>query len=144
MIKKIIWKDIVLAIIVPSTYHAEGIQFCTPDTFSQQLGYMNRPEGYTIPPHEHNHILRTIVWTQEALLIRSGKVRLDLYEPGTHEYIESHILLPGDVVLLAQGGHGLKMLESSEILEIKQGPYAGDADKTRYAAVSEDIICIKE
>ncbi len=50
---------------------------------------MNRSEGYTIPPHEHNHVLRTIVWTQEVLLIRSGKVRLDLYDPGTQKYIES-------------------------------------------------------
>ena len=105
---------------------------------------MNRPEGYTIPPHEHNHVLRTIVWTQEVLLIRSGKVRLDPYDPGTQKYIESHILLPGDVVLLAQGGHGLKMLEPSEILEVKQGPYAGDEDKTRYAAAPEDSICIKK
>lgn len=144
MIKKIIWNDMILAIVIPSGYRAEGIHFCTPDSFSQQIGYMNRPEGYIIPPHEHNHILRTIVWTQEVLLIRSGKVRLDIYEPGTHKYIESHVLSSGDAVLLAQGGHGLKMLEPSEILEVKQGPYAGDEDKTRYNTVSEDIVCIKE
>lgn len=143
MIKEIVWKDAILAIIVPAGYSAEGIQFCTPSSFSQQLGYMNRPEGYVILPHEHNHVQRTIVWTQEVLLIRSGKVRLDMYEPGSHTYIESHILLPGDVVLLAQGGHGLKMLEPSEILEVKQGPYAGDNDKTRYAAAPEEIIRIK-
>ena len=98
----------------------------TPDTFSQQLGYMNRPKGYVIPPHDHNAVPRTIEWTQEVLIIRSGKVRLDLYEPTTRVYLESHVLLPGDIVLLAHGGHGFVMLEQSEMVEVKQGPYAGD------------------
>ena len=38
----------------------------------------------------------------------------------------------GDVVLLAHGGHGFKMLEKSEIIEVKQGPYSDDNDKTRF------------
>ena len=37
----------------------------------------------------------------------------------------------GDVVLLAFGGHGFEMLEPTEIIEVKQGPYAGEHDKTR-------------
>ena len=129
-----------LALILPSSYKSEGIQFFTPDTFSQQLGYMNRPKGYVIAPHDHNPVTRTIEWTQEVLFIRSGKVRLDIYAPDTREYIESHVLSAGDVVLLAHGGHGLEMLEQAEILEVKQGPYAGEADKTRFAAVSSDLV----
>ncbi len=124
-----------LAIILPASFSQDGIHFLTPDTFSQQLGYMKRPQGYEIAPHDHNPVPRTIEWTQEVLFIRSGKVRLDLYAPGTREYLESYILSSGDVVLLAHGGHGLTMLEQSEIIEVKQGPYAGEADKTRFAAV---------
>ena len=46
-----------LALILRADYHAEGIQFFTPGDFSQQLGYMNRPVGYVIPPHVHNPCL---------------------------------------------------------------------------------------
>ena len=58
-------------------------------------------------------------------------------------YAFSSILEQGDVILLADGGHGFKMLEDSEIIEIKQGPYSGDKDKVRFTSVSEDQILIK-
>lgn len=141
--KRLEYNGTTLAMIIPADYHAEGIHFFTPDTFSQQLGYMNRLQGYAIPPHDHNPVPRTIEWTQEVLFIRSGKVRLDLYAPETREYLESHILNVGDVVLLAHGGHGFVMLEQSEIIEVKQGPYAGEQDKVRFAPIAEDKICIQ-
>ena len=120
-----------LALILRADYHAEGIQFFTPGDFSQQLGYMNRPAGYVIPPHVHNPVAREVHFTKEVLIIRSGKVRVDFYDDEQH-YLESRILNQGDIVLLAFGGHGFKMLEASEIIEVKQGPYAGDGDKTRF------------
>lgn len=141
--KKITHNNTLLALILPATYREEGIHFFTPDTFSQQLGYMNRPQGYEIPPHDHNPVARTIEWTQEVLFIKSGKVRLDIYAPQTRDYLESHILHAGDVVLLAHGGHGLTMLEQSEIIEVKQGPYAGEADKTRFTPIAAEAVVIK-
>ncbi len=140
MIKNILHDNQILAVIILSSFSQEGIHFLTPDSFSQQLGYMKRPEGYTIAPHDHNPVERTIEWTQEVLFIKSGTVRLDLYAPETRQYLESHILHAGDVVLLAHGGHGLTMLEESEIIEVKQGPYAGEADKTRFQPVETSRI----
>ena len=136
-------KGQLLAMILRADFKAEGIRFFTPDTFSQQLGYMNRPKGYVIPPHDHNAVPRTIEWTQEVLIVRSGKVRLDLYEPVNREYIESHVLMAGDIVLLAHGGHGFVMLEQSEIVEVKQGPYAGEYDKERFSPVGDEYVQIK-
>ena len=104
---------------------------------------MNRAAGYVIPPHDHNPVPRTIEWTQEVLFIRSGKVRLDIYAPGSREYLESYILLPGDVVLLAHGGHGFVMLEQSEMIEVKQGPYAGEQDKIRFEPIADSAALIK-
>jgi hypothetical protein len=37
------------------------------------------------------------------------------------EYISSLLLNPGDVILLAAGGHGFEILEETEMYEIKQG-----------------------
>ncbi|MGO6684024.1 hypothetical protein AB9E03_33825, partial [Rhizobium leguminosarum] len=61
----------------------------------------------------------------------SGVVRVDFYSDA-QEYYESSILRAGDVILLAFGGHGFEIIEESEIIEVKQGPYAGESDKTRF------------
>lgn len=143
MIEQISHQGLTLAVLLRSTYQAEGIQFFTPNDFSQQLGYMNRPEGYIITPHVHNAVPREVQFTKEVLFIKSGKVRIDFYDD-VQKYLESRILKQGDVVLLAFGGHGFEMLEASEIIEVKQGPYAGDADKTRFSPISTDLIRIKE
>ena len=75
-------------------------------------------------------------------IIRSGRVRIDFYSDH-QKYISSIIVSTGDIVLLAYGGHGFEMLENSDIVEVKQGPYAGDNDKTRFLPVSSDLIVIK-
>lgn len=139
-IEQILYKDIILACILRASYKDEGIHFFTPGYFSQQLGYMNRPKGYTIAPHTHNPVPRTIEWTQEALFIRSGAVRVDFFAPETNEYLISRSLQAGDVILLAHGGHGFYMNEASEMIEIKQGPYVETADKTHFEAVSADKV----
>jgi len=134
MIESVKFGDITLAVILRADYHAEGIQFFTPNDFSQQLGYMNRPSGYVIPPHVHNPVAREVQFTKEVLIIKSGKVRVDFYDED-QTYLESRILSQGDIVLLAFGGHGFEMLEASEIIEVKQGPYAGESDKTRFTGI---------
>ena len=135
--------DQTIGIIIRADFHADGIEFFTPDIFSQQLGYMNRPAGYRIDPHVHKPVEREVVWTQEVLLIRSGKVRVDFYTDGRH-YLESRVLAAGDVILLAAGGHGFEILEPSEILEVKQGPYSGDQDKTRFDPVPDEKVRLRE
>lgn len=133
MIEPINHNGQMLALIIRASYHTEGISFFTPNEFSQQLGYMNRPSGYVIPPHVHNPVLREVHFTKEVLIIKSGKVRVDFFDDDQN-YLESSILTQGDVILLAFGGHGFEMLEPSEMIEVKQGPFAGDQDKTRFEA----------
>jgi hypothetical protein len=133
----------IFAIILRDNYKSEGISFFTPNDFSQQLGYMNRPKGYEIPPHIHNKVVRNVEFTNEVLLIKSGKVRVDFYDENK-TYFQSEILNKGDVILLVKGGHGFEMIEKSEIIEIKQGPYVDDKDKTRFASVDKEKIQLKE
>jgi len=134
MIERIVNGGQELAVIIRHSFHKEGIEFITPSTYSQQLGYMNRPAGYVIAPHVHNPVPREVQFTKEVLFIKSGKVRVDFYDDDQN-YLESRILCQGDVILLAFGGHGFEMLEASEMIEVKQGPYAGDADKTRFSGI---------
>jgi len=141
MIEQILKNEKILGIIIRANFKKEGIAFFTPDDFSQQLGYMNRPEGYIIPPHVHNVIERKVDLTQEVLFIKSGKVRVDFYDEA-REYLESRILEQGDVVLLAHGGHGFQMLEPSEMIEVKQGPFCGEMDKVRFEQVEDEQLKI--
>jgi len=139
MVNRVVFNDNLLAIIIYSSYSKNGIEFFTDDQSSQQLGYMNRPKDYVIPPHRHNIVERDVHLTQEVLLIKSGKVRVDFYD-NNQEYYKSYILEKGDVILLSDGGHGFKMLEASEIIEIKQGPYCGERDKVRFEPIEEAQI----
>jgi mannose-6-phosphate isomerase-like protein (cupin superfamily) len=143
MIESILHNGEVLALVLRADYRAEGIRFFTPDHFSQQLAYMNRPQGYSIPPHVHNAVAREVHFTKEVLFIRSGRMRADFYDD-EHNYLESRVLGQGDVLLLAFGGHGFEMLEPCEIIEVKQGPYAGDADKTRFSGIDAAAAKIVE
>lgn len=143
MIEEIINNNKKLAIILRKNFVQDGINFFTPNDYSQQLGYMNRPKNYEIQPHLHNSISRNVYFTNEVLFIKSGKVRVDFYNE-KKKYLESRILYKGDIILLAYGGHGFKMLEKTEIVEVKQGPYMGDEDKTRFESIKEDEIKLKD
>ena len=136
MIERIVHQNRELALIIRKNFYNEGIEFFTPDTYSQQIGYMNRPAGYVIQPHVHNPVKREVQYTKEVLFMKKGRVRVDFYDDDQN-YLESRILSAGDVILLAFGGHGFEMLEDSEIIEVKQGPYAGEADKTRFNGIDK-------
>ncbi|NCS76082.1 MAG: hypothetical protein GPJ17_02005 [Microcystis aeruginosa K13-07] len=129
----------VLAIILRREFNQEGIHFLTPDDFSQQLAYMRHPTGKSIMPHVHNKVQREVFFTQEVLIIKRGKLRVDFYDDD-QQYLESHILRDGDVVLLVQGGHGFQVLEEVEMIEVKQGPYVGNQDKTRFTGIEETVV----
>jgi len=131
MIKKIKHQSQLLALIISNKFKESGIHFFTPDDLSQQLAYMRHPAGKIIQPHVHNPVPRQVHYTQEVLFIKKGKLRVDFYDE-QQNYLESHILEAGDVILLATGGHGFEVLEEIEMFEVKQGPYAGNSDKTRF------------
>lgn len=131
MIEKIEHAGELLALIVSHRYDRPGISFFTANDLSQQLAYMRHPAGKTIEPHVHNPVTREVKLTQETLLIKRGKLRVDFYDR-SQNYLESRVLEAGDVILLVQGGHGFEVLEELEMYEIKQGPYAGDQDKTKF------------
>src|SRR6266568_8426839 len=120
-----------LALIVRDEYSEPGISFFTPNDLSQQLAYMHHPAGKIIDAHVHNPVPRSVAYTQETLFIKRGRLRVDFFD-NRQKYLESRELEAGDVILLVKGGHGFEVLEDLEMIEVKQGPYAGDQDKTRF------------
>jgi len=139
MIDKIVHNNELLAIIISHQFSEPGIHFFTPSDFSQQLAYMSHPAGKVIDPHRHNPVARTVHFTQEVLFIKRGRLRVDFFDDD-QVYLESRTLEEGDVILLAAGGHGFEALEELEMIEVKQGPYAGDHDKTRFQVIDKMLL----
>ena len=143
MIEKITNQEQLLAIIISHRFNESGIHFFTPNELSQQLAYMHHPTGKMIQPHVHNPVVREVTYTQEVLFIKSGKLRVDFYND-QQEYLDSRILEAGDVILLVTGGHGFEVLEEIEMIEVKQGPYVGEQDKTRFVGITAEEAKIIE
>ena len=112
------------ALVVRKNYRSEGADFLTDSNSLLQLGILSHKKSAEINPHIHNSLPRTIDKTNEVLHILEGKVEVVFYsEKG--ETLGRTTLNTGDTILLADGGHGFRMLENSRILEVKQGPYSG-------------------
>lgn len=120
---------ILCAIIIDALDDEPGIKFFTDPSLSQQLASMSYRAGKIILAHTHNPTERLVHMTQEALFIRRGRLRVDFYDVG-QVWRLSRVLSAGDVILLVAGGHGFEVLEDLNMIEVKQGPYAGDQDKT--------------
>lgn len=132
-------KDRLLAMIIRNDYTCEGVDFITPNEYSQQVAYMHHPTGKVIDAHVHNLVHRNVVLTQEVLFIKKGRLRVDFYDD-YEDYLESRILSAGDIILLISGGHGFTVLEEIEMIEVKQGPYTGEQDKKRFPGISNEEV----
>jgi hypothetical protein len=122
----------VCALIVRKSFYGDNIEFFTKPEDSLQLGYMRREKGYKIQPHAHKKVVRSVEYTNEVLFIKSGVVKVKFYDDEL-KFRVSCVLDEGDTILLMACGHGFEMIEESQILEVKQGPYAGDEDKFRFS-----------
>jgi len=127
-----------IAIILRSNYSNSKTTFFNPPEFSQQLGYIVYEKDGIIKPHFHKKVHRDITLTQEVLFIKKGRLIVNFYTTGK-KHIESRELNEGDVIFLCSGGHGFKMLEDTEMVEVKQGPYSGrEGDKVVFKGVEDD------
>ena len=131
MIERITYNEQEIAIIIRKEFKKPGVHFFTPNDYSQQLAYMAHPSGKKILPHIHKKNKREVLYTQETLIIKEGKLRVSFYSED-QKFLFNKILNAGDIILLIKGGHGFEVLEDIEMIEIKQGPYAGDNDKIKF------------
>ena len=120
--------------ILRDSFQSGSISFFTPDEFSQQLGYLPHKKGATIRPHLHKVNRREVLYTNEVLFVKTGRVRVNLYDKAKR-FVGSDILEKGDFILLCGGGHGFEILEDTVMIEVKQGPYMGLDDKERFDGV---------
>jgi hypothetical protein len=105
--------------------------FLTPQDFSQQVGFVVYGRGTEIPRHFHLPVERTIVGTTEVIMVRRGRCDAEIYGE-TRKLVATVPLKEGDIIIMLRGGHGFRIHEDTVLLEVKQGPYTGMADKERF------------
>jgi hypothetical protein len=131
MLKQIRHNDDLFALIYSSEDLEEGINFVTDDEAILQLGAMKRAKGYVIEPHIHTPFERNIVGTNEVMYLQEGRVKVTFFTE-EKKFLEDLILEKGQWIVFVKGGHGFEMLETSVLIEVKNGPYAHDMDKIRF------------
>ena len=143
MIKKIEYKKKIYAIIVtPSSLKRNGITFFTNNSFNQQVGFMKHKKNKVIFPHLHKKVFRKLSTTTEVIFILKGTLRIDFYNL-KKKYLFSKIVKKNSLIILINGGHGFKVSNDIEMIEVKQGPYVESKDKEKFLPVNEKKIKIK-
>lgn len=130
-VKEVKQDELVLARYIPAEdAWAGGLNFFSPDEDFIQVGTWGYDNGKELLAHTHNEVERNVLWTQEVLYIRKGRISVEVYD--TNEtVVDKWQASEGDVVILLRGGHGYQILEDgTQVLEVKNGPYVG-ADKDR-------------
>lgn len=130
-VEPVLHDGVLVALIARDGPWKPGIEFITPGELSLQFAAMRHPAGKRIEPHLHNQVARNVQFTQEVLILRKGRLRVDFYDEA-RAYLESRVLGPGDVIVLVRGAHGFEVLEGLEMYEVKQGPFLGERDKVRF------------
>ena len=119
-----------------------GANFLTPKELSHQVGYIKHKSKHIIKPHKHYKNLRRIEYTSEVLIILGGKLRVDFYD-NKEKYLFSKVIKKNDIIILNSGGHGFKVLETVEMIEVKQGPYNIKTDKKVFNSIDDKLVKIR-
>ena len=93
-----------------------------------QLSRFAAAAGDSFRPHRHlaKRVNIDEITAQEAWVIMKGRIRVTYFDID-NSVLERVELAEGDVSVSLAGGHGYEILEDSEILEFKTGPYLGQA-----------------
>ncbi len=122
------WQDEPLTYIIPAGDRPDRTEFITTPEICQQVGFVVYPAGGEVRRHLHRSVERHLEGTSEVLFVRRGRCEIDIFSP-EKQLVATRQLQAGDLVVLIGGGHGLRMLEDTILLEIKPGPYLGAEEK---------------
>jgi hypothetical protein len=118
-----------LAWVVRSGFSSPGVHFVGGPDQPLQLGVNTYRKGAEVRAHIHLPRETVIREAEEVVHVDRGLVSVDLFDP-SGKRSKTLELSSGDTILFVAGGHGIRILEDTRIIEVKQGPYPGkDHDK---------------
>ena len=122
MIEKIIFNNEVYAEIIRSDIRVDKTTFFSNSSSSFQFGIVSHKKGYEEKPHYHKVFDRKITDCQQMLFVQYGKVEVIFYDKSKKE-ISNTKLKQGDSINIVKGIHAIKMIENSQCITVKQGPF---------------------
>ena len=121
---RVVHGDTTYAILIES-FGGQAPGFFTPRETALQAGIVDHPAGYYSPPHAHSCERREIGETCEFLYVDSGRIAVEIFDEAWRS-LRAVTLAAGDCAVLIRGGHSVRALEPTRLVEVKQGPYPGD------------------
>jgi hypothetical protein len=122
---------VVLAYLTRSQPYPGQTTYVTPDDCNLQVGQVVYGGGTQIPRHMHLPVERHLTGTAEVLIVQRGRCEVDIFGP-ERQLVTTREMRVGDMLIAVAGGHGFRVLEDTVLLEVKQGPYPGGAEKERF------------
>ncbi|NOS67623.1 MAG: hypothetical protein HOO67_04645 [Candidatus Peribacteraceae bacterium] len=104
----------------------DGAKFFTQQTDEFQVGIIERPAGHQVKAHQHPGRNETVRQTSEFLYVEKGKAKVTVFDDDW-AVLHEQVIEAGDIMVSFRGGHEFTMLEPIRFIEVKQGPYPGDA-----------------
>ena len=105
--------------------------YATDNDNELQIATFNLKKEQEILRHIHPPQDRKINTTSEVLIVLEGEIEFTLYDDDL-ELCHSAVAKKGNLLVLMSGGHGLKILQDTKFIEVKQGPYDEKIDKVRF------------
>lgn len=115
----------VIAQIIKHADWPQGLNFFSEEQDFLQISTWNYDVGKHLKAHAHKIHKRISTRTHELIFVKQGKMEAHFYEEND-TYIATYELCAGDIVIIYGGGHAYDILQdSTQILEVKNGPYPG-------------------
>ena len=115
----------IYAIQVTADDIKDGSEWFGNSIESLQAQRMKYPVGKSFRVHHHILNPRTIKRTQEAFIVISGRIAVDVYDNSNRlNMIGTLEAGPGEAIFVYRGGHGVRVLEDFVGFEVKAGQYS--------------------
>ena len=125
---RVLHQGALVALLVRASPVPAATEFYTPEDAELQVGRVVHSADDVVAPHRHEASVRTVSGCTEVLNVQRGRMIVDLYtkEGVIHDSLQ---LGDGDTLIILGAGHGVRFLEDTTLLEVKQGPYTRSLDK---------------
>ena len=120
-----------LAMIIDYESVNQSKHFATKNNQELQVATFNLEKNEEIIKHIHPPQDRNIKTTSEVLIVLKGKIEYEIYDEDL-EFCASGVVGSGSMLVLINGGHGLRIIDDAKFIEVKQGPYDESTDKVRF------------
>ena len=120
-----------LAIIIDSSGDESSKNFYTEDSLDIQVASFKFKKDDNIDRHYHLAQNRSISTTSEVIYVISGILEVSIYDDEM-DLVKTAEIDNGKIIVLLSGGHEIKIIEDSNFIEVKQGPYDEENDKKRF------------